>query len=530
MLQRRRPTLATLTALHAAVSLRTRSSTVLQAALLCAGKVLGVVVALRVAEGDLRGATVFGVIAILAYGAARVVSNGARVNAECDLHRAVARALLESDVLDTSTSPLRTLYEPMYLGRVLLTDTTPDLAASALASLAAVPLLMTVLTPRALVVSGAAVAVVMGALLLVGRRSAALQRRVSDALEVVHDRVSFAVEGRLELVARGAEDAAMESLEVALERYRTVARRASLGAALLGRAPLVAGLGAVLVAVLVDTSYRDAVTSAALGQTLVLAACLPILLGLVLRSNELTRLATIAGPVLDVLDAPRRRELTMKGAALPDLPAALATRELTFAYGDRARPTLKGLSLDWPIAEALFVEGPNGAGKSTLLRLLLGLRAPQGGALTVGGVDLSELDVVSFRRHVAYLPQRPYLGEPQQSVRGAMHMIGQPSADAALREVLARVGLSGETRAGDILETAVGELSAGQRQRLALARLLLQDSAIYLLDEPDANLDRAGIALVGEIVRELVGRGRMVAVAAHTEELASLPGKRVTLR
>jgi ABC-type transport system involved in cytochrome bd biosynthesis fused ATPase/permease subunit len=111
-----------------------------------------------------------------------------------------------------------------------------------------------------------------------------------------------------------------------------------------------------------------------------------------------------------------------------------------------------------------------------------------------------------------------------------MATFGERPSDGVLHGALARVGLAPLARDGvDLLDSAVGELSAGQRQRLALARVLLQDAAIYLLDEPDANLDRAGIALVGEIVRDLVARGRMVAIAAHTDELASIPGTRLTL-
>jgi ABC-type multidrug transport system fused ATPase/permease subunit len=346
----------------------------------------------------------------------------------------------------------------------------------------------------------------------------------------MQDRAAFAVEARLEVVARGGEQAAMRSLDGAIDRYRSVARRAAWTSAMLGRAPLAAGLAAVILAVVADASYRDAVTSAVLGQALVLAACLPILLGVLFRANELVKIATAVAPLLDVLAAPPRPELAREGRTPPGLPADIAAGDVVFAYTAGASPTLRGVSLEWPAGEALFIEGPNGSGKSTLLRLLLALRAPQEGVITIGDADLNGLDLVELRGKIAYLPQRPYLGEAQATVRDTLCALGGEKPDSTLDAALARVGLAASVRRGALLETRVGELSAGQRQRLALARVLLQDAAIYLLDEPDANLDRAGIVLVGEIVRELVEQGRMVAVAAHTEELACVAGTRLTLK
>jgi ABC-type bacteriocin/lantibiotic exporter with double-glycine peptidase domain len=259
-------------------------------------------------------------------------------------------------------------------------------------------------------------------------------------------------------------------------------------------------------------------------------ASLPILVGVVMGANELTRLLGTIGPVLDVLAAPRRPELTRQGQAPPELPAAITARDVDFAYDSASPPTLRDLSFEWPKGGALLIEGPNGAGKSTLLRVLLGLRSPQQGSVSVGAADLATVDVQLLRGSIPYLPQRPYLGEADGTVRSALRGAADDDvADTAMKTALDRVGLASTGRTGDILDRAIGELSAGQRQRLALARILLQDASIYLLDEPDANLDRAGIALVAELVRELVGRGRMVAVAAHTDELTSLSGTRVTL-
>ena len=79
------------------------------------------------------------------------------------------------------------------------------------------------------------------------------------------------------------------------------------------------------------------------------------------------------------------------------------------------------------------------------------------------------------------------------------------------------------------LDVRVDSLSIGERQRVALARLLCRDASLFLLDEPDANLDRAGIVLVAELIRELAGRG-MVAFAAHTPELLEIADRVVVLK
>jgi len=130
---------------------------------------------------------------------------------------------------------------------------------------------------------------------------------------------------------------------------------------------------------------------------------------------------------------------------------------------------------------------------------------------------------------VAYLPQRPYLGEAHVTVRAALRLGITDASDVAMYEALARLDVLEPLQGDDRLSTPVGELSTGQRQRVALARVLLQDAAMILLDEPDANLDREGIELVGSIVRELCREGKMVAVAVHTPELAALSTNRVEL-
>jgi ATP-binding cassette subfamily C protein CydD len=115
-------------------------------------------------------------------------------------------------------------------------------------------------------------------------------------------------------------------------------------------------------------------------------------------------------------------------------------------------------------------------------------------------------------------------------VRQAVGWIAPETTDDSMLRALDRVGLlSALRRAGaDPLSVRVDALSVGERQRVALARLLCRDAPLYVLDEPDANLDRAGIALVAQVIRELGQRGRVV-FAAHTPELLAVADVVITL-
>jgi ABC-type multidrug transport system fused ATPase/permease subunit len=516
--------------LFAVTSTRTNVIVVAKSATSAGGKVLAVMLADRVVGGDIQSTALVGITGIVFFAAARVVGGTLQVDAHCDLHRALTRAIVEGDVLTSPTSqPLHALYEPTIQARNFVTETVPELVANVIAAVAVAHTLTSSLSARALLVGAVALGAVSSVLLLIGRASAAMQRRVWDASQEVLDKVAFAVEGRLELVARGADQRALRTVEQTLESYRATAKRSAWTLAMLGRAPLAAGLAAVVLAVVLDTSSREAVTAAVLKQALVLAACLPIIVGIVVRTNELVRAIPAVRPVLDVISAPPRAELARNGAPPPELPAAVTVRNVEFAYGDCGPQALSAVSFDWHPGEVLVVEGANGSGKSTLLRLLLGLRAPRAGTITIGGSDLQSMDLPELRRAIAYLPQRPYLGEAYAPVRSALLGLDDAIPDAVLHATLARLGLDESRGSADMLDVAIGELSAGQRQRISLARVLLHDASIYLLDEPDANLDRAGIALVANIIRELVQNGRMVAVAAHTGDLAELPGMRVRL-
>jgi ABC-type transport system involved in cytochrome bd biosynthesis fused ATPase/permease subunit len=162
--------------------------------------------------------------------------------------------------------------------------------------------------------------------------------------------------------------------------------------------------------------------------------------------------------------------------------------------------------------------GPSGSGKTTLAELLVRFRAPAGGAVALGGVDLAAAAQDAVRDAICLGGQEAYLFAA--SLRENVALARPGASDAELERALERVGLGpwlATLPAG--LATAVGEhgamVSGGQRRRIAAARLLLSPARFVIADEPAAHLDPAGAgALVGELARE-ARAGRGVLVIAH---------------
>lgn len=491
-----------------------------------------IVAAFAVARGSASAAAIGGIVAAVLYALERAVSAGARAASEGDLHRMTAETLLRSDVLAVPASLNRVVYEGAFHALQLLVAILPALVADLLVALAALPILAVTLPARLVTLATVAIVIAAAGFFVVRRMTHRLEQRSRDAYQALADTIAIAIEGRLELVARGGEDELLRTLDTQVRTYQRRSVRAAWAAAVLGRAPLAAALAAVGLAVAADATSRDLLASAILVHALVLTASLRPVIGAVIGAHGAVRTLAFVEPFVELLGLPSRDDVLRPGAApVPALPAAFEARALSFGY-DAETPVLSGLSFTWEGKEPLVLAGPNGAGKTTLLRLLLGLRPPTGGTLRLAGKELASLDLHAFRRSVAYLPQRPYLGEPHTAVRAAMKLGRTDATDDVIRRALERTAVLAmlEGRGEDPLDVAVGELSAGQRQRVALARILVHDTAkIVLLDEPDANLDREGIDLVLSLVRELSAAGKMVVVIAHTRELLGISSGRLDL-
>ncbi|WP_406200316.1 thiol reductant ABC exporter subunit CydD [Streptomyces sp. NBC_01017] len=233
-----------------------------------------------------------------------------------------------------------------------------------------------------------------------------------------------------------------------------------------------------------------------------------------------------AEEIFEVLETPAPAS---GSAAVPT--GAVSFEGVSVRYPGRSSDAVSDVSFAVEPGETVALVGPSGAGKSTLLNALLGFVRPAEGRILVGGADLAELDLEEWRSRIAWVPQRPHLyaGTIAENVR-----LARPDADdAAVRRALGNAGaLEFVDALPQGVETVLGEdgvgLSAGQRQRLALARGFLADRPVLLLDEPTAALDGATEAAVVEAVRRLAV-GRTVLLVVHRPALLGVADRVVRL-
>ncbi|MBX9360030.1 thiol reductant ABC exporter subunit CydD [Streptomyces sp. WAC04114] len=216
-------------------------------------------------------------------------------------------------------------------------------------------------------------------------------------------------------------------------------------------------------------------------------------------------------------------------AGVPE--GALSFEGVTVRYPGRSTDAVSNVSFGVAPGETVALVGPSGAGKSTLLSVLLGFVRPAEGRVRVGEVDLADADLHEWRSRIAWVPQRPHLyaGTIAENVRLARPGADDDSVRRALRDAGA---LDFVDALPEGVDTALGEdgagLSAGQRQRLALARAFLADRPVLLLDEPTAALDGATEAEVVAAVRRLAA-GRTALLVVHRPALLEVADRVVRL-
>ncbi|MFW6775174.1 thiol reductant ABC exporter subunit CydD [Nocardioides sp. CPCC 205120] len=240
--------------------------------------------------------------------------------------------------------------------------------------------------------------------------------------------------------------------------------------------------------------------------------------------DALTRGSSSSSPT----DAPR--PIREPDAAAYPLRGDLRLEGLTIIWPGATAAVVDGLDAVVPARGLTVVVGPSGSGKSTLLAALRG-ELGYAGSLRVGGTDLADVDPDTWRRHLATTSQRPWLAGT--TIRANL-LVGRPdAAEADVWAALEAVRLDDVVRALPAgLDTELGEdgagLSAGQRARLAVARVVLSDRPYVLLDEPTAHLDAETERVLVDVVRDLA-RTRCVVAVAHRPALVAAADHRIAL-
>jgi thiol reductant ABC exporter CydD subunit len=369
---------------------------------------------------------------------------------------------------------------------------------------------------------------------LVGRYTERRARERWRALALLSTHFLDSVRGLPTLRAFNRGETQAERIAEVSDRYR----RATMGtlrvAFLSGTVlELAATLGVALVAVIVGVRLVEGGIGLEAGLTvLVLAPELYLpLRNLAAQFHSSADGFAVAERLLDLVDA---EGAASSGTASPPSAADLPVRleGVSFAYPARAGTVLDRVDLELRPGETVALVGPSGGGKSTIASLLLRLAEPTQGRVTVGTVDLAACEAESWRAQIAWVPQHPtiFRGTVADNIR-----LGDASADDA--RVRAAAELAGaDAVAGSLpdgYESVVGEggrtLSAGELQRIALARAFLREAPLVILDEPTANLDPASAALVRDAVERLRA-GRTVLLIVHRPELAALANRVVHLR
>ena len=187
----------------------------------------------------------------------------------------------------------------------------------------------------------------------------------------------------------------------------------------------------------------------------------------------------------------------------------IETRALVKAYG--LLPVLRKIDIGVERGEFVALLGPNGSGKSTLLRLLCGLSKPTAGSITVGGWDVPE-EIAAVRAQIGLVSHKPLLYEnltARENLRFFARLYDLDDIDGRIARGLERVGLV--KRGHDLVRT----YSRGMLQRLSIARALIHDPDVLLLDEPHTGLDQDASATLDRLLLDAYAEGRTIVMTTH---------------
>jgi ATP-binding cassette subfamily C protein CydCD len=377
------------------------------------------------------------------------------------------------------------------------------------------------LDPLTAVILAVTVPLLVLFMVLIGRGAQAQARGRWQALALLSAHFLDVVAGLATLRAYGREQAQERTLAEVGERYRSETM-STLSIAFLSALvlELCAMIGTALVAATIGVQLVQGALGLQAGLTVLLLA--PELYGPLRQVGQQFHASadasTASERIFEAIDSPAGIERSSRSLAPPDpARAPIRLHGVSYRYPQRPRPALQDVDLELVPGRITALVGASGAGKSTLARLLMRLADPAHGRITCGGADLRELDLELWRAQIAWVPQSPTLFAATVAENIALYApragrqeIRRAAAAVGAADFIERLPRGLQTRIGQ----GARQLSAGQSQRIALARAFLADRPLLLLDEPTAYLDEAGVQAAAASLARLAG-GRTTLLIAH---------------
>jgi ATP-binding cassette, subfamily C, bacterial len=213
--------------------------------------------------------------------------------------------------------------------------------------------------------------------------------------------------------------------------------------------------------------------------------------------------------VIALIDSAEAAQEPHLGKKTPDIGKGCQFENVSFAHGEQ--PTVKSLNFLIPVNKITVLQGPSGAGKTTIIDLLIGFHRPQKGAIKIGADELNDIDIVKWRKNIGYVPQELVLFH--DSVRANITLSDESITDLEVINALDRAGASefAHNLSADVGEMG-GKLSGGQKQRISLARALVKNPKIIILDEVTSALDPETEAEIVRNIRDLRGAYTIIAI------------------